>query len=127
MRSVQLALPLLPPSMNHMYRPNGRGGKLLTDEAVTFREEVAVALRGRGAPAGLLACTVRLTFGRRSGRTRRVDADNRIKALADALALALGFDDSQIVEWHIYSQHGAADACVAVVAALAAEGEAHNG
>jgi Holliday junction resolvase RusA-like endonuclease len=112
-----ITLPLLPPSINHMYRSIGGARKALTDEALTFRHEVAIAVRGRVLPAGELACTVRLTFGRKPGRTRRVDADNRIKALADALALALGFDDSRIVEWHIYAQHGQHDACVVALEA----------
>lgn len=114
-----LQLPMLPPTVNHMYRNTNRGGKVLTDEAQTFRQEVALAMRGQSAPDGLLACTVQLTFGRRKGRTRRLDADNRIKALADAVALALGFDDSRIVEWHVYSAHGAADEVRAALSEVA--------
>jgi Holliday junction resolvase RusA-like endonuclease len=112
-----ITLPLLPPSINHMYRSIGGARKALTDEALTFRHEVAIAVRGRRAPEGLLACTVQLTFGSKRRGSHRLDADNRIKALADALALALGFDDSRIVEWHIYAQHGQHDACVVALEA----------
>jgi Holliday junction resolvase RusA-like endonuclease len=98
---LRVDLPLLPPTVNHMYRPIGRGGrKALTDEAVSFREHVALAVRGQAVPpAGALVLSLWLDFPNR----RRTDGDNRIKALQDAIALACGFDDSRFVEWHVYS------------------------
>jgi Holliday junction resolvase RusA-like endonuclease len=99
MATLTVIVPILPPTANHMYKPNGRGGKLLTDEAITFRAEIAVEVRevvrltGWRMPAGPLQLTLLLTFGTRA---RRLDIDNRIKSAQDALALALGFDDSRI-------------------------------
>lgn len=94
-----IIVPLLPPTINHAYRPNGRGGKLLTDELITFRQEVAteardvVRLTGWTLPDARLQLTLLLTFGTAA---RRVDIDNRVKTALDALALALGFDDSLV-------------------------------
>lgn len=93
-------VPILPPTVNHMYRSNGRGGKVLTDQAQAFRKLVACEARttarltGWHLPAGALRLELLLTFG----DSRRCDVDNRAKAALDALALALGFDDARVDE-----------------------------
>lgn len=92
-RTVRLVVPMLPPTVNHMYVNNGRGGKVLGAGALAFRQAVADAAEGLAVGAGDLALTVRLTFPDR----RKSDLDNRLKACQDALALALGFDDAHIV------------------------------
>lgn len=97
---LTVIVPILPPTVNHMYRSNGRGGKVLTDQAQAFRKLVACEARttarltGWRLPAGALRLDLLLTFG----DSRRCDVDNRIKAAIDALALALGFDDARIDE-----------------------------
>ena len=97
--ALTVIVPILPPTINHAYRPNGRGGKVLTGEHITFREEVAIEARrlarlcGWALPDGRLQLTMLLTFGTRRAR---VDIDNRVKTGLDALALALGFDDSRV-------------------------------
>lgn len=99
MSALTVIVPILPPSANHAYRPNGRGGKLLTDEHTAFRLYVMAEARatarlcGWVLPGGRLQLTMRLTFGTQRAR---VDIDNRIKTGLDALALALGFDDSRV-------------------------------
>jgi Holliday junction resolvase RusA-like endonuclease len=92
-------LPLLPPSINHLYRPGPRRGqRVLSDEARAFRayvvSEVALQARHEGwsVPDGDLWITIRLTFGSRA----RMDIDNRVKAALDAVALALAFDDCRV-------------------------------
>ena len=92
-------LPLLPPTVNHLYRPGPRRGqRVLSDEARAFRayvvSEVALQARHEGwsVPDGDLWITIRLTFGSRA----RMDIDNRVKAALDAVALALGFDDCRV-------------------------------
>lgn len=97
---LTVVVPLLPPTVNHMYCPDGRGGKILTVEAKAFRVCVGALVRtmvretGWELPAGALQLTLLLTFGSR----RRCDIDNRAKAALDALALALEFDDARVDE-----------------------------
>lgn len=91
---VRLVLPGLPPTVNHMYVGTRGGGKALSAAALAYRKEVWAACGvGPRVPAeGALALTLRLTYGDR----RRTDIDNRVKAALDALAAALGFDDSRV-------------------------------
>lgn len=106
--AVTIDIPALPPTVNHMYRSVGGAKRALTDEALTFRQLVALAVRHADAPPpGPLALTIWVTFATK----RRQDADNRVKAATDALALALGFDDSVIHEWHVYRRDGKQDGC----------------
>lgn len=92
---VVIWIPLLPPSVNHMYVNDGRGGKVLGEAARTFRALVTAEVAALGSPRlarGPLELILRLTYGTR----RRTDIDNRIKAALDALALALDFDDARV-------------------------------
>jgi Holliday junction resolvase RusA-like endonuclease len=108
--AVTLHLDMLPPTVNHQYKSIGGGRKALTDEVLTFRQLVALAVRGLTMePDSDLACTVIVTFGVRRKGSHRLDVDNRIKSLSDALGLALHFDDCRIVEWHAYAERGAVD------------------
>lgn len=81
-------------STNHAHRPNGRGGRTLSDTAAAFRDQVIVAVRlsGAVAPAGPLALDVRFT----PPDGRRRDASNVVKGVEDAVCLALGIDDYRI-------------------------------
>lgn len=91
--TIRIAVPMLPPTANHIWLLNRNGSRRLTDEVQLFRALVLAEVR-RSAytlPEGDLSLRVALTFGRRSG-----DVDNRIKAAADALALALAFNDKRI-------------------------------
>lgn len=103
---LTIIIPALPPTVNHMYAANKHGGKRLTDEAKAFREAVAEELadvcrltRWRYVAGVPLSLTLFLTFGTHA----RQDGDNRLKAAADALALALGFDDRCIAAYHVYT------------------------
>lgn len=90
---------MLPPTVNHMYVQRADGGKALTNEAATFRRIVGYTARSNARrfdwtyPEGArLELTICLTFPTK----RTQDIDNRVKAALDALALALGFNDSCI-------------------------------
>lgn len=113
--SVRLELDMLPPSVNHLYKSTGGGRRALTDEALTFRGLVAVTLHGQPKPpeGAELVLSVWLTYGNK----RRQDADNRLKALSDALALALGYDDRRVMEWHVYAESGSAAGVAALLEA----------
>ncbi len=106
MNALTVIVPLLPPTVNHLYvavprtrKGGGRYmGKELSPAAVLFRDmamhearEVA-RLTGWQLPEGRLKIALKLTFG----DLRNQDIDNRAKAGIDAVALALGFDDSRI-------------------------------
>ncbi len=98
MTSLTVIIPILPPSVNHMYQARRGGGKCLTPEALAFREAAILEARstangmGWRVPDGRLKIALKLTFG----DLRNQDIDNRAKAGIDAVALALGFDDSRI-------------------------------
>lgn len=113
--SVRLELDMLPPTVNHMYRSTGGGRRALTDEALTFRGLVAATLHGQPKPPekSELVLSVWLTYGNK----RRQDADNRLKALSDALALALNYDDCRVMEWHVYAEAGDRAAVLALLEA----------
>lgn len=113
-------LPFLPPSSNHIY-VSGRGGiRFLSKEAETFKRHAvshiqtnclaAIAKLNREAiyrvwyafyfPIDEL---LNRTFGggkKGSAKTRykRMDVENRLKLVADALAIAIGIDDCQFFE-----------------------------
>ena len=96
--ALTVIVPMLPPSANHMWAAGRNGAKFLTEEARAFRTYVMIEARtvarmtGWQLPAGRLAITIKLTYGTRA----RTDIDNRAKSAIDAMALALGFDDSRI-------------------------------
>lgn len=100
MSALTVIVPILPPTVNHMYIATRDGGKALSDQAQAFRKLAGYEARitantiGWTVPQGRLRLTIALTFGDR----RNQDIDNRAKAGIDALALALGFDDSRIDE-----------------------------
>lgn len=99
MNIIDITLPLLPPSENHMYG-RGRGGKrtYLTQEARDFQEMVALATREqRPGPIDRrtpLFLRIQFTFP----DYRRRDANNYVKVPQDGIARALGFDDTQIID-----------------------------
>jgi hypothetical protein len=88
--AVRCQVDALPPTVNHMYKSIGNGRKALTQEVIDFRQLVALAVRQQPSPPSdaRLVLNVWLTFGNR----RVQDGDNRIKALQDAIALALHFN-----------------------------------
>jgi len=98
MKSLTVIVPILPPTVNHMYRSAGNGRKVLTDEVHAFRKHVwaeateTARLTGWTLPDGALELHMFITYGNK----RNTDIDNRIKSAVDALAIALGFNDARI-------------------------------
>lgn len=111
---LTVIVPILPPSTNHLYkavprrRSKAKGGgtymgKELSEQAQLFRDytiaetRITAGMTGWKLPDGPLKLTILITFGSR----HRQDVGNREKAATDALALALGFDDSRVEDIHI--------------------------
>ncbi len=98
MSKLIIIVPVLPPTINHMYKSIGKGRKALTDEVLAFRQEVSAEARssarmtGWRIPDGPLEFHLYITYG----SNRRTDVDNRIKSSLDALAIAIGFDDARV-------------------------------
>lgn len=101
---LTVVLPV-PPSVNGMYI-HSRWGTRLTPAAEAYRQEAVLRAREalRGAQWPSRAC-YRLTVDVWFANRRRRDLDNTLKVLQDSLAAALGFNDSQITELHVYG-HG---------------------
>lgn len=103
---LSLAVPALPPSVNHMYLPGRPGQRRLSPEAIAFRELVAEAISGRpwkpfGALLGIIFYSSPHWVTKR--RTiRPMDVDNRQKALLDAIGHGTGVNDCRFWEYHAY-------------------------
>lgn len=83
-------------STNKLYRPTERHGqKVLTDEAIAYREEIIATVRNYPRhllPEGPL-CFIVLSNPPDRGAH---DDDNHAKFCRDSVALAYGFDDKRI-------------------------------
>jgi crossover junction endodeoxyribonuclease RusA len=98
---VRLVLPL-PPSVNCSTRPNGRGGKLLTDTHKAFRAAVTEAVVSAGSPR-MGGYRLRVVIALMPPDKRRRDLDNLQKSCLDAIVLAgVMDDDSQIDDLRIF-------------------------
>lgn len=101
MASLTMTLPY-PPSANRLWRVY-RGRQVLSQEAKTYKNAVALQLRLEGVtPLGyenLLSMTVHVYRPRKAG-----DLMNRCKILEDALNKIAFADDEQIIEAH-YHRH----------------------
>lgn len=92
-------------SVNHIYRPNGRGGRILTDAARAFRDEIILTIRqsataggtARGLPEGDLSFSLDI----HPPTHRRQDGDNWLKLICDSVAAAFSIDDSRFSEHHV--------------------------
>ena len=115
-----VSLPLFPPPSNNIYVTGRKGIRFLSKEAKAFKAQVVSYIQ-----ANCLAAITQLdrtslyrvwysfyflrddvfnkTFGSgkkdaAESRYKRVDVENRLKLVADALATAIGIDDSQFWE-----------------------------
>lgn len=94
---MNLTLPY-PPATNRMWRTY-RGHTVLSEEARTYKRDVALIAGARGVSPLEGDVTVALHIY----RPRRVgDLDGRIKVLLDALQGVAYHDDKQVVELHAF-------------------------
>lgn len=98
---MQITIPGLPPTTNHMFLTRGRF-RILSPEARKFKEmvEALVVSLQLDPPEGKLIVAIRLHSPRwllKDGlRIRKMDIQNREKAVIDSVFKALGVDDSSI-------------------------------
>lgn len=90
-----------PPSVNHMYRPGGRGRRVLTKQAMLFRETVSALVLDRSnrtkAELPIVGAIAIEAIACPPDDSRRRDLDNTLKATLDALQHARAFcDDAQV-------------------------------
>ncbi len=119
--TLSVTIPFLPPSSNHIYvSRRGGKGRFLSKEAETFKRRAISHIQANylAQIAGLnreaiyrvwyafyfpIEELINQTFGtgkKGSAKTRykRMDVENRLKLVADALATAIGIDDCQFFE-----------------------------
>lgn len=103
---LSFAVPSLPPSVNHIYETGRHGKRILTPECHAFRLQVKQAIHGfNWRPTGQL---IGINFYQsphwitKRRTIRPMDADNRAKALYDAIEGATGVNDSRLWEYHSY-------------------------
>lgn len=119
---IHLRIDGLPPSSNHAYFNNPKGGRTTTDAGRKYLTETAGHLQQRyrremmffkkNVPYCFL---VRLYFQEvenkgyptsAENRYKKLDGSNRIKLLEDALKNAGGIDDSQVLLFLVDKKHG---------------------
>lgn len=110
---IRLDLPL-PPSLNQLTRAgvNAKSGRVYKPGA-KLRDEykgwVRLAAIGAGVAGIGLGGHLSLTVRWHLGKGQRLDWDNGLKILGDSLADAIGFNDRQICEGHVYRMAEQAD------------------
>ena len=119
-RSILLQLPL-PPSLNHAYFNNSRGGRSAAAELAAFKKEAILSARTiakhLGFEVGDHRLAIHLTFWFETKKSYAAsDIDNRCKPAMDALAEAIGFNDRQVDE--ILLRRGAFDGIPRTIATI---------
>lgn len=130
---IRLTLPL-PPSTNHLYSTNRQGRRFLSKEGQAFKLEVKQRVvlymsSYAGPPIGkddALIVTVELSLLKSSiynkgwpeqakTRYKKMDLDNRCKALLDATFEGLGLDDSQVFQLSMFKKESSLEEGCSIV------------
>ncbi len=99
---LELELPGLPPTVNHLYRSMKSGRRYKTAEGRDYQEQVSLLMRraAQGELPNTHSLELEILFTVKD--KRRWDIDNRVKALQDCLTMSgIIHDDSQIDALHV--------------------------
>ncbi len=110
---VSVTIPGIPPSVNHRWRPTGRGGYYVGRDTTGWQNDVAMLLSPRFSAedreswqqAIQAGAIVRVTMTWHRPDRRRRDTSNAIKAIEDAIVGVIGVDD----QWFEWTTHRAYD------------------
>lgn len=99
---IAMTLPW-PPSVNHLYGNNGRGGRYLKSAGVQFKAHVA----GLVADAGYqtIMGPVMLYVVAFMPDRRKRDLDNTLKILCDSLTEAGVYEDDSLIDMLLIERH----------------------
>ncbi len=92
----------LPPSTNHLYRSSANGKRHLTKEARAYKKEVQKEMMVNGVKGKCPEPPFSLHLHVRFPDRRRRDASNAVKVLEDAVFEYLGYDDSLVLDLHVW-------------------------
>lgn len=104
---LSLAVPVLPPTVNHLYESAG-ANRYLTKEYRLFKQMVWADLGARAVnwkPRGAVMVLIFLQspfWVTKKGTMRDMDGDNRVKALLDAIKDATKVPDYTNWEIHVW-------------------------
>lgn len=119
---ISILLTGLPPTSNHAYFNLPKGGRKLTKEGEKYKTETSTFITKNCQPLirdiklnhaygivfGVELDILNKTWPETAKtRYKRLDVDNRIKLLQDAVVEALGIDDSQLMSSGIFKRHSA--------------------
>lgn len=108
MQKIQLYIPMMPPSVNDCYKRNRWGGMRLSKDGVDFKRIVSYKVKRDGInfhPVDKMRLTIEFHspyWMTKKGTIAKKDVSNNIKVCEDALMEALGLDDKNNFELHIY-------------------------
>lgn len=98
------------PSVNHMYGYNKFGGMYLKAEGKRIKDEI-IFKNGATIPQDQEVGYTLVVYGNwynksktRKTRIKKRDSNNLLKLILDACCEAVGIDDSQIFEEHVYKK-----------------------
>lgn len=107
MHTLELYIPMMPPSVNNCYKRNRFGGMRLSKDGVDFKRIVAYKVKRDAMKLSLsekLSLEIEFHSPKwltKKGLIARVDVSNLIKIAEDALMEALGLDDKNVFELRV--------------------------
>lgn len=92
----------LPPTTNHLYATGKDGRRYLTAKARRYKNEVRWQMLAEGSRAKCPEPPFVLSLHLRLPDRRRADVTNRVKLIEDAIFAQLEYDDSLVLDAHLF-------------------------